>query len=236
MEIKRFLMHNMNRLFNVAHAEEVVEGVKAEGGQAEVKEPQPTVNFEQLIAKARQEEKEKLYPQIERLKAENASLVQKVNDYLLKIAEKDEKISSLEKELETLKANPNITEEYKTLKEEVERLRRENEELKNTYEQKLTAIELEYYKKEKIAEANGKIIPELVTGNTKEEIDNSIELAKKRYEEIVSSVAKVGTPTTNLPPVNPKNTNTQSFSDLNLEDLMRMSSKEWAEVRKKLGL
>ena len=43
-------------------------------------------------------------------------------------------------------------------------------------------MELESYKKEKLAEAGQEIIPDLVHGSTKEEIDQTVELAKQRYE------------------------------------------------------
>ena len=78
-----------------------------QGGQ-EPTEPQPqanTVNFEDLIAKARQQEKAKLYPQIQKLQEQNNALTEKNNTHLLTIGEKDARISELEKELTDIKAN-----------------------------------------------------------------------------------------------------------------------------------
>ena len=64
-----------NNLFLTAFAEENPnEPPKNEGN---------TVNYEQLIAQARREEKEKLYPQIEKLKAQAEVLTKQVNEALL---------------------------------------------------------------------------------------------------------------------------------------------------------
>lgn len=58
--------------------------------------PMGTVNFEELIAKARQEEKDKLYPEIQSWK-------EKHNNLLLVIAERDAKIKELEGEITKFK-------------------------------------------------------------------------------------------------------------------------------------
>ena len=62
---------------------------------------QPEVNYEALISKARQEEKDKLYPEINRLKTENALLTKQHNEALLKSGVLEQKIEKLEKELES---------------------------------------------------------------------------------------------------------------------------------------
>ena len=62
----------------------------------ETSTPQPTVNFEDLIANARKQEKDKLYPQIKKLEEEKKKLVEKNNQHLLTIGEKDARIKELE--------------------------------------------------------------------------------------------------------------------------------------------
>ncbi len=67
-------------------------------------EPQKTpINYEDLISKARKEEKDKLYPQIESLKTQINSWTEKANTHLITIAEKDSEIAELKKQVETLK-------------------------------------------------------------------------------------------------------------------------------------
>ena len=63
----------------------------------------PTVNVEDLLAKVRAEEKGKLYPEIEKLKAEVAAKVERINGLLMSVAEKDEQIKATNKELENTK-------------------------------------------------------------------------------------------------------------------------------------
>lgn len=233
--------------------------VKAEGEPTTVAEPtttqatepttnqEPTVatttiNYEDLISKARQEEKAKLYPKLKALESEKANLIEKNNGLLLKvgtleteneslrkqlaeggnsdlevIASKDKEIATLKKEIENLKANTVSVEEVE------ERVRNE---VSSEYEVKL-------YRLEKLKEVGDSVIPELVMGSTKEDIDKSLELAQKRFEEIVSKTMGG----IKVPPVNPS---TSKFmqKDFNMEDLANMNprSKEYAEMRKKLGL
>ena len=52
------------------------------------------------------------------------------------------------------------------------------------FDDKLKEKELEAYRQSVIADAKGQIIPEVVKGNTREEIDATVEKAKTRYTEI----------------------------------------------------
>ena len=170
-----------NNLFLTAFAEENPnEPPKNEGN---------TMNFEQLIAQARREEKEKLYPQIEKLKAQAEVLTKQVNEALLAKG-------AVEKELADLKESQkkSDSEEVTKLKAQVEALKSENENLKkNTVSEEdlRKKLEEEYqvklYAKDKLAENKDKILSvfaEKVVGNTKEEIDSAIEKAIESSNEI----------------------------------------------------
>ena len=170
-----------NNLFLTAFAEEnPAEPPKNEGN---------TMNFEQLIAQARREEKEKLYPQIEKLKAQAEVLTKQVNEALLAKG-------AVEKELADLKESQKKgdSEEVTKLKAQVEALKSENEDLKkNTVSEEdlRKKLEEEYqvklYAKDKLAENKDKILSvfaEKVVGNTKEEIDSAIEKAIESSNEI----------------------------------------------------
>lgn len=208
-----------------------------------------TINFEDLIAKARKEEKEKLYPQINSLKEEVAKITEKYNKALLTIEELKEEKANLEKTITELKNASNksddekvkaLNKEIEQLKKEIERLQEEKdkvnpqeieERIRNEYEVKL-------YREKVIREAVEKnlgIIPELITGTTKEEIDASLELSKKRYEEIINKV--VSSSSMQIPPVN-TNISKVNTKDFSLEDLVKLDprSQEYKELRKKLGL
>lgn len=209
-----------------------------------------SINFEDLISKARQEEKAKLYPQIESLKEKVNELTEKNNQNLLIIEEKDRKIKELEKEIEKLK-NSKVESESETVK----RLQAENDELRKKLEEaeknKVDRAELEktiraeveqeyevkLYRLEKInsPEYRDKIIPELVMGVTKEEIDRTLELARQRYEEIVNSVV---TKQSASIPMGNISTGALNSRQLNLDEIKNLDprSKEYQEFRKRLGL
>lgn len=212
-------------------------------------DPAPTVNFEQLIQKAREEEKNKLYPQIKKLKEENGGYVKTHNDDLIAIATKDKEIETLKKEIETLKSqlDGNESEAVKSLKKDLKAAQDEVQNLKESAPniEELTAniraeVDAEYaikfYKEKKIQEAQGKIIPELVTGNTEEEINASVEKAIARYNEIASSVTPAPPVNPVVNPANPSSTPLKTKGD-SMKALLELDplSKEYAEARKALG-
>jgi len=204
---------------------------------------QPNIDFESLIAKARKEEKEKLYPEITKLKEDLEKKVARINELLLAIGEKDEIIAQKDKEIKELKNNSKKSES-----QEVKDLKIKITELENKLaekEKEINTIKLASYRDKKIAEAGGEIIPELVTGNSEEEIDLAVEKAKERYREIVSKIISQQ-PTkpqnsNNIPPANPNidvftssQLNTQSLYELNL--MTPEGRAEYERIRKQLGL
>ena len=92
---KLFNMRNVMRTYNV-FADEDPNG----GGTNPTPNPSQSqtapVNFDQLIAKAREEEKNKLYPTIEKLKTENATYIQTHNEDLIAIGTKDKEIEIID--------------------------------------------------------------------------------------------------------------------------------------------
>lgn len=197
--------------------------------------PSGTVNFEDLIAKARKEERDKLYPELNKYK-------EKVNNLMLVIAERDSEIADLKKELEEVKKEngklkkdlESGTKTNKTISElttTISVLERQLEELQAKYDADVTALKLEAFKKEKIAEAGGELIPELVTGNSEEEIIASIELAKQRYQEIIQKAVQ----NVQMPAANP-NQNVIQLKEKSIDEIASMTPQQWAEYRKQLGL
>ena len=65
-------------------------GGEGEGGKT------PTINYEDLIAKARKEEKEKQYKTIEKLKGQIETFTKQHNDDLLVVADLKEKLAKAE--------------------------------------------------------------------------------------------------------------------------------------------
>lgn len=177
-----FKSNILERLSIRAFADEGGEPTPTEGG-----EPTPGVNFEQMIAQARKEEKDKLYPRIKKAEDENKTLTASVNKYLLENA-------ALKDELEKLKNKPNDDSKVKELEDKIKTLEDENKSLKeNTpneeeIRQKIEAeYEVKMYAQEQIASNKDSIISILIpeiTGKTKEEIDSAIASAKEKTKSI----------------------------------------------------
>lgn len=221
--------------------------------EGEEKSKEPQVNFEVLIANARKEEKEKLYPRIKKLEDENKALVQTNNDNLLKLA-------SVQKEIDELKANNGESQKVKDLEAQLNDAQAEIKTLKESTpkEEEIRAkIEAEYevklYRNTKLTENSDKILAvfvDEVTGNTKEEIDASFE---KAVEKTVNTKKQLGLLDENgnpidfkkpahkkedkkTPPVaNPSVEGDDKF-DMDYVQSLDPRSSEYAEFRKKLGL
>jgi len=229
----------------------------ADGGEGA--KTTPTINYEDLIAKARKEEKEKQYKTIEKLKGQIATLTEQHNNDLLVKADLEKQLKEANDKLTT--AGSGDSEEVKTLKETIKTLEKDKADLdkkvkdyeankpvsREEVEAEVRAeLEAEYevktYKATKMAELKDDIlVPELVMGTTKEEIDASIQSALDRSAEIKKNLGistdKKQTKRTPKSPANPSVSSVQD-SEVSLERLATMDvrSKEYAELRKQLGL
>lgn len=133
------------------------------------------IDLEATLNKIRSEEKKKHQGDIDRYKKESE--------------EKEKRLQEIELELKKIQDAG---------KSDIERALSQVQELSAKYtetEQRLSELnnqnrikDLEIYKMSKLMGAGSELIPELVKGNTPEEIDLSIELAKAKYMEIVEKV------------------------------------------------
>ena len=220
----------------------------------------PTINYEDLISKARKEEKDKQYKTIEKLKGQIETLTKQHNEDLLKVGQLEEDLKTANSKLST--AGQGDSEEIKTLKGTISTLNKEKSDLEkkikdiedNTVTREeleneiRTELEAEYttktYRAEKMAELKDEIlVPELVIGNTVEEIDASIEVALEKSKSIREKLGIVdGQPKspqgrTPKTPSNPSMSRVQD-SQFSMEYIagLDVSSPEYAEFRKQMGL
>lgn len=226
-------------------------GVGDEGG-----DNSPQVNFEVLIANARKEEKEKLYPRIKKLEEENKALIQTNNDNLMKAG-------ALQKELDELKANNGESQKIKDLEAELDKVKAEKKTLEESTPKEdeiRKQIEAEYevkmYRTTKLSapENADKVLAvfvDEVTGTTKEEIDASFDKAVEKTlntKKQLGLVDEDGNPidtkkttppakkkTTTPPAANPSEEGNDEF-DMDYVQNLDPRSKEYAEFRKKMGL
>lgn len=230
------------------------------GGEDDSSKKEPSkksvVNYEDLIAKARKEEKEKQYKTIEKLKGQVETLTEQHNNDLLVVAGLKEDLAKAETKLsavgkddsetvKTLKAEiEGLTKDKKSLEKQIEDLNKDTVKREEVEAEIRAELEAEYevktYKATKLAELKDDLlVPELVFGNTKEEIDNSIKSALERSAEIKKSlgVSESGKKRTPKSPANPSVGGVQD-KGISIEYLasLDVASPEYAQVRKQLGL
>ena len=200
-----------------------------------------TINVEDLMAKARKEEKDKLYPRIEQLEKALDSMTKSNNENLIKVAtlEKDlndkesDSLTKLRKEVKDLKEKLKVVEES-TVSEESIRAEIEKE------------YEVKFYKSEKLNELKDAILPtftDLIDGKTVEEIDTNIEVAKTKtletkkllglVDEEGNPIIKDATNNTSKPKnMNPADTSfTENFNEENVRSMSREDYAKWRESK-----
>lgn len=144
------------------------------------------------VEKARKEEKDKLYPQIDALKGS----IKEIQEILKAEREEKEQIrreaeeKAEQKRLSNLSDAEKHTEALKRIEEQLKLEREERQKLERQWNDQRQAQELETYRQTLIKAAGDDILPELVTGNTKEEIDASFAIAKARHAEYVEKITK----------------------------------------------
>lgn len=139
-------------------------------------EDEVTAKVNEEKEKARKEEKDKLYSEIKTLK-------EKTSDLEAAKAKAEKAISEASAELITASANDANKDKEKDvqMKEELVVLTQGLEKKISNLENELKIERLARYKAEKIAQEGTDLIIEMVQGNSEEEIDNSIKLAKEAF-------------------------------------------------------
>lgn len=257
----RILKNYLDLLVLKAHADDGGEGDDPKGDDPESDpEPTPTINYEDLITKARSEEKAKQRKKIEGLETKVNALTAQHNDDLLRIRQLEEDLKASNKKLTT--AGQGDSEEIKTLKSELETLKGHKATLekdlatlkdsivdREVVEKEVRAeLEKEYatktYKASKLAEhKDDLLVPELVVGDTEEEIDKSLEVALAKSKEIREKLGYTGQPTPPPQGRTPKASGSPSISGIQNSKYseeyiasLDVSSPEYAEFRKQMGL
>lgn len=201
---------------------------------------------EEDIARARQQEKDKLYPQLDELKSELAVLRKEREEReaaeKARLAEADEAARKQEESQLDVRA---LIEKKEA--EWQERLLAEQRERENAFallEQERQYQELMAYRASRLAQEQDAIIPELldlVEGNSEQEVDASIEALKERSARILESAqeaamasrrGQLGARVT-APGVGPMDT-TSEQQQFTPEMLKGMSMNEYAKNRSRL--
>jgi len=247
------IMRLLNRLSLKAYAEETDPANEPEDKGGEGNNPQLTFNFEAMIAQARKEEKDKLYPRLKKAEDEVKVLTSSVNKYLLENA-------ALKEELEKMKSSKGDSKEITELKSKIEALEAENKALKESISNedeirnKIKAeYEIKLYAKEQLEANKGEILSIFaseIVGDTKEAIDQAIIAAKEKTlsikkdlglvdedgKEITTPKKKSPADKKKAPPAAPADGGDEETFDAEYIRNLDPRSPEYAEFRKKMGL
>ena len=157
----------------------------AEESKVEAKQPSEDVytksQLEEMLKKARKEEKDKLYKSLEKTKKE-AEELQSERDKVL------DDLKLTREQLSTLKDSnmsdiDKVNKQIELLAEQNELLKKQLETVSHQAEERVRLSEVKSYKQKKI-EQSGLLFPEMVVGNTPEEIDASISMLKEREKSV----------------------------------------------------
>jgi hypothetical protein len=207
------------------------------------------------IAKARAQEKAKLYPQVEKLREEVSALRKEREEREAREAERSQKRAAREAEREAEK-KAKAEEEMgfkkllKTKEEEFQAQlaseRAEREKAFALLEREREFQELQQYRQARLESERDNIVPELIdliSGNSKDEIEASIADLKTRSQKIFDSVAAVSQQTRKevvgrgasitMPASGPLDNNSDSLS-YTPDNIANMSMADYAKNRAKL--
>jgi len=205
------------------------------------------------IAKAREQEKAKLYPQMEKMKEELATLKKAREEELAKEAERvsarnakkaEEALKAKQKEEEELSVKELLSKKEQEWQSQLEAERLERERAFALLDQERKFQELTSYRQSRLEQERDSIVPELIdliSGNTKDEIEQSITMLKEKSASISSSVQQamqtakqqmVGTRVTS-PAAGPLD-NDSSQQSLTPDSIRDLSMAEYAKQRAKL--
>lgn len=198
------------------------------------------------LAKVRAQEKDKLYPQIDKLKSELEELKKQREEEAARIAaEKEAKDAEARAAAE---ADMDVRDLLKTKEQEwnqqLERERQERERAFALLEREKSFAELQSFKQQRLEQERENIIPELldlVTGNTQDEVNASLESLKERSARILESAQQAmqsarkemtGSRVT-APPTGPLDINSEQ-RNFTADEIAAMPMNEYAKYRQRL--
>ena len=211
-------------------------------------ETQSTSKFytEDDLARVRAQEKDKLYPQIDKLKSELEELKrQREEELAAQIAEKEARDAAARAEAEAeMDVRELLKKKENEWTEQLERERQERERAFALLEREKAFAELQAFRQQKLEQERDYIIPELldlVTGDSPEEVNASIESLKERSARILESAQQAmqsarkemtGSRVT-APPTGPLDINSEQ-RNFTADEIAAMPMNEYAKYRQRL--
>jgi hypothetical protein len=205
------------------------------------------------IAKAREQEKAKLYPQMEKMKEELSSLKKAREEQAAKEAEREQRIAEelvrkeaqkKEEEESELSFKDLLKKKEQEFQSQLETERLERERAFALLEQERKFQEVMNYRQQRVEQERDNIVPELIDlidGNSADEVEQSISMLKEKSARILSSAQQAmqsarqqmaGTRITN-PAAGPLDNDSEQKS-YSPDSIREMSLADYAKQRAKL--
>lgn len=205
------------------------------------------------IAKAREQEKAKLYPQMEKMKEELSSLKKAREEQAAKEAEREQRIAEelvrkeaqkKEEEESELSFKDLLKKKEQEFQSQLEAERLERERAFALLEQERKFQEVMNYRQQRVEQERDNIVPELIDlidGNSADEVEQSIAMLKEKSARILSSAQQAmqsarqqmaGTRITN-PAAGPLDNDSEQKS-YSPDSIREMSLADYAKQRAKL--
>ena len=166
----------------------------------EMSEAEVTSYSAEDLAKAREQEKAKLYPQMEKMKEELSSLKKAREEQVAKEAEREAKRAAKEaeraakakaKEEEELSVKDLLAKKEQEFQAQLDAERLEREKAFALLDMERKFQEVQNYRQSRLEQERDNIVPELIDliqGNSQDEIEQSIAVLKEKSASISSSV------------------------------------------------
>lgn len=239
-------MENQEAMGDEAIAPEIQEAPAAE-------EPTPFAYTAEDLERVRSQEKEKLYPIVEKMKEELSQLKKEREEQAAKEAERLEQRRQREKELakkkkeeeeEELSLKELLKKKEEELQAQIEQERAEREKALALLDRERQYQELMAYRQNRLEQERENIIPELIDliqGDSVDAIEQSINSLKEKSARIFESVATASQQTrkemvgarVTVPASGPLDTDMDSYT-ATPDDLRNMSMADYAKNRAKL--
>lgn len=189
-------------------------------------------DVQKQVERARKEEKDKLYPQIEGLKSD----LKEIQNILKAEREEKNKIQKeaerrAEQERQSKLSDVERTQEILSrLEEQLKDEREERKRFESRLAERDRKDELDRYRNRLIEANKDEIIPELVHGNSVEELDESLEIAKARYKEFEEKFNQRRSDTTRRGMPGPTNPDIEALEEQELSrDLTQFDGDKYLE-------
>ncbi len=145
----------------------------------------PPADHAAALAKARKDEKDKLYPDLEKARTEAKEAAERATAFETKLTETQQEVSDLREGKSTEMAS--VNRELADTQEKIGKLEEALGAVADDAATRILASETNAYREKAISEAGLTDFAEFVTGTTQEEINASVEAAKEKQTKIMEA-------------------------------------------------